>query len=524
MIRGLVDWLDDRTGIRRIRHRLLDEPLPPGTGWWFTLGSLLLFGLGVQVVTGVTLALYYAPTPDHAWDSVRYITSTVRGGSFLRGLHHWGASIVVIAALAHLLRVVFFGSYRRPREVNWILGVLLLFVILAFGLTGYLLPWDQRAYWATVVTINISRLTPLAGNAVAALLAGGAEIGALTLTRWYAMHVLVLPVLLVSLVVAHLYLMRRHGISGPIRPREGPARPFFPYQMARDLTVSLAVGLVWAVLAWRGAPALEAPADPSSSDYVPRPEWYFLGLFQLLKYFPGRYEVIGAIVIPGLAAAALMLLPWLDRGATRAWRSRRIVLATFTAAFAGVAGLTLLGMRDRPATTLAPGAWHLREIAGAEVIATDRCVRCHAEDRVAPPIVAGRIGQTRDWLTMHVADPEVLAAGLRVAPATNKEENAAIVAALTRMRTTAPPTTDAPTKQIALLITRNCIECHTIDGVGGKDGPELTKVGEKQTAESIESRLWDPFSVDVNASMPSFADTLTAEEIKTLATWLSQRK
>ena len=180
---SLAAWLDDRTGWRGFRRHLLEEPLPAGTGWWFTLGSLLLFGLAVQFVTGIALALYYAPTPDHAWDSVRFVATDVRAGSFLRGLHHWGASLVVVAAVLHLGRVVFFGSYKKPREVNWLVGLAILLVILAFGLTGYLLPWDQRAYWATVVTINIARLTPVMGDAVAWLLQGGAEVGALTLTR-----------------------------------------------------------------------------------------------------------------------------------------------------------------------------------------------------------------------------------------------------------------------------------------------------------------------------------------------------
>ena len=189
--------------------------------------------------------------------------------------------------MLHLVRVVFFGSYRKPRELNWIVGLLLLQVILAFGLTGYLLPWDQRAYWATVVTINIARLTPVLGDVVAAVLQGGAEVGALTLTRWYAVHVMVLPAVLVGLVVVHLYLMRRHGISGPVTPRIGSSQMFFPHQAARDLTMAVAGGVLLAALAWRGAPALEPPADPTSSDYIPRPEWYFLGLFQLLKYFPG---------------------------------------------------------------------------------------------------------------------------------------------------------------------------------------------------------------------------------------------
>ena len=125
-LRDLLAWLDDRTAFRTSRHHLLDEPLPPGTGWWFTLGSVLLFGLGVQVVTGIALALFYAPTPDHAWESVRFITTMIPGGHVLRGLHHWGASVVVVAALVHLVRVVFFGSYRKPRELNWIAGLILL--------------------------------------------------------------------------------------------------------------------------------------------------------------------------------------------------------------------------------------------------------------------------------------------------------------------------------------------------------------------------------------------------------------
>ena len=316
-MRGLFDWLDHRTGFRTIKHHLLDEPLPPGTGWAFTFGSLLLFGLTLQVVTGTLLALFYAPTPDHAWDSVRYITTEVRGGHVLRGLHHWGASLVVVTAVIHLARVVLFGSYRAPRELNWIVGLVLLHVILAFGLTGYLLPWDQRAYWATVVTINISKLTPFAGEFVANLLRGGPDIGALTLTRWYGVHVLVLPPALFGLTALHLYLMRRHGISGPITERQGTRESFFPYQAARDLTVAIVAGVALAALAWQGAPPLEPPADPTAADYIPRPEWYFLGLFQLLKYFPGRLEVVGAIVIPGAVMTLLALLPWIDRARTR---------------------------------------------------------------------------------------------------------------------------------------------------------------------------------------------------------------
>lgn len=522
LLAGLSNWLDDRAGVRALRHHLLDEPLPAGTGWWFTLGSVLLFGLIVQAVTGVALALYYAPTPDHAWDSVRFITTSVRGGGLLRGLHHWGASVVVVAALAHLVRVVVFGSYRKPRELNWIVGLLLLLVILAFGLTGYLLPWDQRAYWATVVSINISRLTPVAGDTVATLLAGGPEVGALTLTRWYALHLLVLPALVVVLTAVHLVLLRRHGISGPARPVAGPSQPFYPYQAARDATMIALVASILTVLAWWGAPALEPPADPASSDYVPRPEWYFLGLFQLLKYFPGRLEVVAAMVIPGVAFTWLFLLPWIDRGRSRDWRERRPVLALFAAGLAAASTLTLLGAIDRPPA--ARSVWSVQELAGVALIQSgERCQRCHAPDRVAATIEPGAITRPADWLAGHVADPIVIAPGVRDAPQSNEFDTAAIVAALARLRSTPAPELDASTRVAVSAFNRECLTCHRLEGLGGREGPDLSGVGARLSAEDIERRVINPFDVQADAAMPGFDGVLTRDQIRALARWLASQ-
>src|SRR5205814_2153763 len=208
------DWLDARTGYRAGLRRLLDEPVPGDVNWWFTLGSVLLFLIVLQTITGATLMMYYVPTPTHAYDSIRFITNQLTFGRVLRGLHFFGASFIVVFAVLHLLRVLFFGAYKTPREVTWMTGVVLLLLVLAFGLTGYLLPWDQRAYWATVVTINIAKSTPLVGPYLAGVMRAGPVIGALTLSRWSSAHIILLPAALALFVVLHVYLMRRHGIAG----------------------------------------------------------------------------------------------------------------------------------------------------------------------------------------------------------------------------------------------------------------------------------------------------------------------
>src|SRR5215831_20321812 len=230
----MSDWLHERTGYRNGLKHLLDEKLPAGTGWWFVTGSVVLFLLTIQLLTGIVLTIYYSPSPDYAHDSVQFIMQRVPLGRVLRGLHFFGASFIVVASVVHMLRVVALGSYKKPREITWITGVLLLLIILGFALSGYLLPWDQRAYWATTVTINIARSTPIVGEWISGLLRGGANLGALTLLRWYAAHVFLLPAALIGFTVAHVYLMRRHGISGPIAPKAGASHPFYPAQALRD--------------------------------------------------------------------------------------------------------------------------------------------------------------------------------------------------------------------------------------------------------------------------------------------------
>jgi ubiquinol-cytochrome c reductase cytochrome b subunit len=519
----LLQWLDARTGFRAARHTLLDEEIPAGTGWMFTLGSVLLALISIQLLTGAFLTLYYAPTPYHAYESVRFISSTTPG-RLVRGLHHFGASFLVVFLVLHLLRVVVLGSYKPPREVTWLSGLALMGLVLAFALTGYLLPWDQRAYWATVVTINISRLTPMAGDAVAAVLQGGSTIGALTLTRWYSAHVIFLPALLVGLIVAHLVLMRLQGSSGPVRPKSGRPFPFYPYQAFRDTVVVSLVLLAVFVLAWRGMPALEGPADPTDANYIPRPEWYFLGLFQLLKYFPGKWEVVGAMVVPGVVAGFLALLPWLDRGPERDPRRRPLIMAAVCVGLVAVVALTTLGWRDRPVTAAAD-QWSLREIGGRSIAGYSGCVKCHADTGLADPLESIVLSRGAEWVSGHVTDPEMIAPGLREPPATRSErEIAAILAYVRRVSRQPYPGYPGNTEVAATVFARYCIGCHQIDGDGGKDGPELTHAGEKHDAPTLRTWIVDPEAINPNADMPSFGKRLSSEQLDAIAGYLASRK
>lgn len=212
MTAKLADWLDERFGWRDVWAAIFLRKIPH-VDWLYTLGSATLFVAVLQIVTGILLTIYYVPTPDHAYDSVIYITTQLPAGWFIRGLHHWGASAMVILTALHLLRTFFYGAYKYPREVTWMSGVALLLIVVGFGFTGYLLPWDQKAYWATTVGTEIAGVAPVVGVWVLRIARGGDELSAVTLARFFGAHVWVLPAALLTLLGIHLYLVIRIGIS-----------------------------------------------------------------------------------------------------------------------------------------------------------------------------------------------------------------------------------------------------------------------------------------------------------------------
>ena len=319
-MKALLDWLDHRTGYRKLTHEALYEHIPGGSRWRYIWGSTLTFAIVVQFITGIALWFGYSASAQTAWESIFHLETQVPGGWVLRGIHHWTAQLMVPLLLLHLLQVVIDGAYRAPREVNFWFGLGLLALTLALSLTGYLLPWDQKGYWATKVATNLLAGVPWIGPGLQKLVIGGADYGHYTITRFFALHAGVLPALLVALIVGHIALFRRHGITVK-QPRRGPDAMFWPDQVLKDtiacVAVALAVlGLVW----WRHGAELSAPANPSESYSAARPDWYFMALFQLLKFqdwfqqhLPGGGMLWCVIVIPSVVAAFLFLMPLLGR-------------------------------------------------------------------------------------------------------------------------------------------------------------------------------------------------------------------
>jgi quinol-cytochrome oxidoreductase complex cytochrome b subunit/mono/diheme cytochrome c family protein len=392
-----------RTGWSALKQALFLEPLPGGSRWASAFGSLLLFAFLLQVVTGVLLSMSYAPSVDSAWPSVHFIQEEAPLGAFIRALHHWGSSAMVILLLLHLVQVFIWGAYKKPRELTWMTGVLLLFCTLGLAFTGYLLPWDQKAYWATKVGLGIASTTPGIGDGLRTVLQGGPQMGNLTLTRFFSIHAFVLPGLLILLAVVHLYLFRLHGVTPPwwesVEQLKAEEEPFWPKQLLKDGVVWLAflVGLgLWSY--HRSAP-LEAQADPSQP-YEARPEWYFMFLFQLLRYFHGPYEIVGTFVLPTLFFLVLFFWPFLDRSPHRDPRRRPLAIGLLGFGTAALIGLTIYAIATdvrmtEPAQAVArapaPAAGPAGPIQRADVaqLYNTNCVACHGVDGSGKQIRAG---------------------------------------------------------------------------------------------------------------------------------------
>ena len=561
----LSDWLEERTGYRTLLSHALDEEIRGGARWAYVFGSGLLAIFSVQVITGLLLMATYTPSVTDAWSSVFYVQHRVASGWFIRGLHHYGAQAMVIVLGMHLLQVAIYGAYKKPREVTWWFGLKLLGVVQGLALTGYLLPWDQKGYWATKVATNIAGTLPVIGPAVQTLIVGGSDYGQATLTRFYVLHVGVLPAALALLAATHVLLFRKHGATPPAGADLRKVDRFYPPQLLRDVAFAvLVIGVVAILTEVTHGAHLDAPADPSV-DYPPRPEWYFLFLFQLLKYVPGSMELVGTVVLPGLAGAFLFALPLLDRGESTRVRHRVKFLVPILLGGVGIVVLTSQSLADdakdeayqaavadshrraERAIALAkqgippggplvmlnndPMTW------GADLYVRE-CQSCHIlngkGEREAPehtgfgsrawikgllhdPRGEKYFGPTEidDMKSMSKLGEPKLQAVTEFLFSLGQEKNDAAVS----------PVDAALVVEGEAVFKDKCLDCHTYQGDGdfnGMGGPDMTGYGSRTW---IRKQVATPEAIygELN-EMPDFGDELSAHDIDMVTAYLRQQR
>jgi len=511
MNQKLREWADHRTGLETAVRSFLYEKIPASSGWHQVFGSVAVFLFMVQAFTGILLAVNYAPTPGDAYYSLRYIITELTGGSIIHNLHHWTASAMIIFVVLHMAQVFLYGAYKKPREATWIVGVILMLVTFAFGLTGYLLPWDNKAYWGTVVTTQIAAKAPLVGPYLSRLMGGEGPIGVVTFARFYALHVMLLPAIIITLIIFHIYLVRKHGVA-PAPGDQGPEKSFFPEQIYKDTVAMFVMFAVLFLLAVTVQAPLERLADPTDKNYIPRPEWYFLFLFQLLKYLPGQLEAFGAIVLPGIVIATLIAVPFLDRGNVLRLAKRTTAMAAIALALAGWGGLTLAAIASKPETQTVlgltedgvPESWTQllpEELAGIGYFRQEGCASCHRVgglgNEIGPDLTKTADKRDVKWLMQHFKKPSSSVPGSPM-PAVRLTDFqlyqlSIFILKLTPANAAAfQSAPDYAVKGAILYSESGCSECHTVNGEGMELAPPLNAVRDRRTKEWIIQHFRDP--------------------------------
>ena len=460
MLARLLAWLDDRSGLITAGRHALEHPVPPRTGWWYVFGSATLLAFILQVATGIALSTTYVPSSGQAYESLRFITEQAMLGRFLRGMHYFGASAMVLLIGIHVSRTYIMAAYKFPRELNWLTGAVLLLLTLALAFTGQLLRWDQSAVWSVIVGAAQAARMPVVGEQIGRFILAGDTIGGATLSRFFAFHVFFIPAIVFAFIGLHLALVLRHGISERTRDvsvvdpatyrahytallkREGV--PFWPDAAWRDVVFGAAVTATIVLLALIvGPPDLGPPPDPSILQAYPRPDWYFLWYFALLALAPNNLESLIIVLGPLVFGAALLLVPVFNKGARtmrrRPWAPLLVVFIWTTIVIFWVAG-------ER-------AEW--------------------SPDFEAKPLPASVVRDQR---------PEVVE-GAR------------------------------------LFHVKGCEFCHAVEGYGGRRGPDLSDVAARMKPDEITARI-----TNGGPNMPAYVRTLTPAQVRSVMAFLSTRK
>jgi ubiquinol-cytochrome c reductase cytochrome b subunit len=414
-------WINDRIPVAKVLQLGLDEEIIGGASYFFTLGSATLFVFILQMVTGIWQLFYYVPTVDHAYDSLNFLRLFVPYGWLIHGLHYWGATAMVILVGLHIMRVFIWGAYKKPRELTWLFGVVLLLLTIVLSFTGAALPWDERGYWATVVGTSIAGTTPFIGNSLKYMLIGGSKIGQLTLSRFFILHTAIIPSIAVIMIAVHFAAFRKFGSAGPWTEEKRKIKSdFWPEQVSKDMVVAVLLFLLLVTLAAFKPPPFTGPADPLDTTYLPKPEWNFLFLYQALKFFPGTLEKLGTVGIPTLVILIFVSLPFLDRNPKRNPLKRPAMMFGGCVFVVLLFTLTIMGynsglnkshekLKTSPAKSIKLSQVALR---GKNVYNTYGCMSCHTISgqggKIGPDLTNElQKGRTRQWIFVQLTNPRI---------------------------------------------------------------------------------------------------------------------
>jgi len=458
---AIWNWIDDRIGISDLIGPSMNHLVPHDAGWWYVFGSATMLALIVQIVSGVALTFSYVSSASQAYETLQFITNNAPFGNFLRGLHYYGASAMVLMVGLHMAQTFLFGAYKFPREMNWTTGVVLLALTLIMGFTGQLLRWDQNATSSVVVAAEQAGRTPFIGDWLAHLILGGSTIGGATLSRFFAIHVFLIPAFIFLFVAIHLRLVLRHGISEPptagkpVDPKtyrkeydellEKTGHPFWPYGIWRDMVFGTVLVIAIALLAhYVGPPALDSPPNPGIVNADPKPDWYFMWYFAVLALIPYKIEAYVMILAPAVIGFLLLIVPILNNRGERAPSRRPWSIAVVLLAYNMIGSLWIIGEKSPWSPNFSPVPF-------------------------TPEIIGASSGPVFDGAK--------------------------------------------------LFEVKGCLNCHLISGHGGYKGPELTFIANKLTRNDMVIRI-----VNGGVNMPAFGAILKPGEVDSLVAFLQSRK